>query len=64
MLVLFLSLIDEKELLLFYHKAMINIDLLQKSFWDAKKTWQRTIIVVSLPYIHSWEYSTKIFLQR
>ena len=28
----FLSLIDESELLLFYHRSMVNIDLLQKSF--------------------------------
>lgn len=30
--IVFLSLIDENELLLFYHRAMVNIDLLQKSF--------------------------------
>lgn len=30
--IVFLSLVDESELLLFYHRAMINIDLLQKSF--------------------------------
>lgn len=30
--IVFLSLIDESKLLLFYHRAMVNIDLLQKSF--------------------------------
>ena len=30
--IVFLSLIDEIDLLLFYHRSMINIDLLQKSF--------------------------------
>lgn len=30
--IVFLSLMDESEMLLFYHRSMINIDLLQKSF--------------------------------
>lgn len=30
--IVFLSLVDEIELLLFYHRSMINVDLLQKSF--------------------------------
>ena len=30
--IIFLSLLDDTELLLLYHRAMINIDILQKSF--------------------------------
>jgi len=65
--IVFLSLVDEVELLLVYHRAMINIDLLQKSFIPALLEKSRispnleTLDIPGIRKIEEQDIDTNIF---